>query len=140
MPPLVSDFYGHNPAATNGSAANLVAAAVGVVTPGTISGTTNAGANPTITAANANDTAGNFTLTAVTGGGAQAAGAVCNVTFVNPYAAVPKHVAVYLVDQAAPGTPILAGYGSLTAAGFTVTVAAVLVTAHLYTVSYVVIP
>lgn len=120
--------------------ANLAAAAVGVVTAGTIAGTTAAGAAPTV-AVDAtqvcNDRRGTFTLTPVTGGGAQAAGIVATVRFAQPYPA-PPNVRVQIVNlTATPDLPIIAG-AVPTTAGFDIVVAAVLVTANAYLVTYVV--
>lgn len=134
MPSIFEDFYGHRSAA---SAPAIAAAAVGVVTVGTISGTTAAGAAPTITAVSANDTRGVFTLTPVTGGGAQAAGATVNVTFSQSYPVAPAVIQVIVTNQAGPASA--AAYATtITAAGFQISTS-LLVTANLYTVTYNVI-
>jgi hypothetical protein len=137
MSAVFEDVYGHRGASSAPVA--LAAAAVGVVTAGSISGTTNAGAAPTVTAVTADDTCGSFTLTAVTGGGAQAAGAVANVTFAQPYARVPKAIVVTVNDQAAGTLPLLAAAVTVTITGFQVSTT-ILTTAHLYTVQYKVEP
>lgn len=134
------DAYGHRSATNIGPQGTaLAAAAVGVVTPGAIAGTTNAGAAPTVTAVSANDMAGTFTLTAVTGGGAQAAGAVATVRFAQPLSAVPKAVLVTVNNQAAGTTPLLAAAVAITITGFDISTT-ILTTANLYSVQYTVIP
>lgn len=135
MATVFEDVYGHR---TVASAPAIAAAAVGVVTAGTISGTTSAGAAPTVTAVSANDTRGTFTLTPVTGGGAQAAGAVANVTFSNPYSVAPANVIVTAMNQAGPAA-VGAFATGVTANGFTISTP-LLVTANLYTISYLVTP
>lgn len=131
---VFEDNYGHRGAT---SAPALAAAAVSVVTAGTIAGTTNAGAAPTVTSAAATDEYGSFVLNPVTGGGAQAAGATATVTFSNPRAAAPKTVLVNVVDSTTATTPtaVPAYATSITANGFSITTA-LLVTAHNYTVNY----
>lgn len=135
MSAIFADTYGHvdTPPGEN----VLAAAAVGVVTAGSISGTTNAGAAPTVTAVNASDNNGVFTLNAITGGGAQAAGATANVTFAQSYRRAPKKVMVTVIDITTPATPTaVAAYAtSITSAGFQVTTA-LLVTAHNYLVAF----
>lgn len=142
---LRQDFYGHVQATSNGSGANLTAGAVSTTAQGTIAPTTAAGATPTVTFGTgqaACDMAGSFTLNPVTGGGAQAAGAVAEVFFAQAFETVPKGVIVNICDNAAgtAGVAVTAAAQSVTAASFTVNVAAALTTAHNYTVSYVVIP
>lgn len=136
------DAYGHQQPTSNGTGAALAAGAVSTTATGTIVPTTAAGANPTVTSVNACDSAGTFVLNPVTGGGAQAAGAVAQVYFAESFEAVPKGVVVNMCDNAAgaSGVAVACSAQSVTAAGFTVNVAAVLTTAHNYTVSYVVIP
>ena len=138
MAHVFEDSYGHRSVA---AAPAHAAGAVGVVTAGTISGTTNAGAAPTVTSVNANDTRGTFVLNPVTGGGAQAAGATATVTFSNPYSVAPACVLVTVVNSTVAATPTaVAAYAtSVTANGFSVTTA-LLVTANNYTVTYQVIP
>lgn len=122
---------------------NMAAAAVGVVTAGTISGTTAAGAAPTVafpTNFEANDRRGTFTLTAVTGGGAQAAGDVATVRFTNTMPSVPNAVIVTLYDDDTTDLARTVAATLVTTSGFNINVPAVLVTAHVYRISYVVIP
>lgn len=140
---LRQDFYGHVNPTTNNSAAALTAGAVSTTAIGTIAPTTAAGASPTVTFGTgqaAYDQAGTFTLNPVTGGGAQAAGAVAQVFFANAFEKAPASVQVNVVDQAAGagGVAVAAGPGSITATGFTVNVSGALTTAHNYTVTYTV--
>ena len=102
--------------------------------------TTAAGATPTVTAVSANDTAGTFTLSPVTGGGAQAAGAVAQVFFAQPYSAIPKSVVVNVCNNAAgaSGVAVASAAQTITTTGFTVNVAAALTTANTYNVTYTV--
>lgn len=142
---LKQDAYGHVQQNTNNQAANLVAGAVSTTIVGTIVGTTAAGAAPTVTfgtGQRATDMAGTFTLNPVTGGGAQAAGAVAQIFFQNAFQVAPASVQVNMVDQAAGtgGIGIAAAPGTITATGFTVNVPAALTTAHNYTVTYTVAP
>lgn len=136
------DAYGHQQPTSNGSGSALSAGAVSTTAIGTIAPTTAAGATPTVTSVNACDTAGTFVLNPVTGGGAQAAGAVAQVFFAESFEVVPKGVIVNVCDNAAgaSGVAVASSAQTITAAGFTVNVAAALTTAHNYTVSYVVIP
>jgi hypothetical protein len=135
---VVEDFYGHRNPAT---AIALTAGAVSTTATGTIAPTTAAGASPTVTFATgqtANDTRGTFTLSPVTGGGAQAAGATAVVTFANPYGVAPAVVQVTVTDNAGPVA--VAGVAtSITANGFSLSTA-ILTTAHVYTVTYIVTP
>lgn len=128
------DAYGHEQP-TPGTA--LTAGAVSTSAAGTIAPTTAAGASPTVTAVNANDLQGTFTLTPVTGGGAQAAGAVVLVTFANSLPAVPKAIICTIYDQA-NGAAVAASATSITAANFNISVGVALTTAHLYTVNFAV--
>lgn len=135
------DNVGHevrpNPSTT------LTAAAVSVTTAGTISGTTAAGAAPTVaipTGFICTDRAGTFELTAVTGGGAQAAGDVCTVRFVNEYAATPAAVIINFYDNDATDLARVAAATAVNTQGFNINVPAVLVTAHAYRISYLVVP
>ena len=121
----------------------LAGAAVSVVTAGSIAGTTAAGAAPTVAIPSGfvcNDRAGTFNLTAVTGGGAQAAGDVATVRFVNEYAATPAAVLINFYDDDTTDLARVAAATLVTSAGFNINVPAVLVTAHVYRVSYVVVP
>lgn len=147
MPAVVlrQDTYGHVQQNTNNSAANLAAGAVSTTAIGTIVPTTAAGANPTVTfgtGQRATDMAGSFTLNPVTGGGAQAAGAVAQVFFANAFEVAPAAVVVDGCDNAAgaSGVAISVAAQSITATGFTVNVSAALTTAHNYTITYSVAP
>lgn len=139
---LRPDAYGHQQAASNNSAAALAAGAVSTTATGTIAPTTAAGASPTVTSVNAVDRCGTFVLNPVTGGGAQAAGAVALVTFQNAWEATPKAVVVNVCDNAAgsSGVAVAASAQSISTSSFTVNVSAALTTAHNYTVTYVVEP
>lgn len=138
MPTVTEDAYGHRNVAT---AVALTAGAVSTTVAGTIAPTTAAGASPTVTFATgqaANDTRGSFTLSPVTGGGAQAAGATAVVVFANPYGAPPAAVQVQVTNNAGPA--VIAAYASsITATGFSLNTA-ILTTANVYTVTYVVTP
>lgn len=140
---VTTDAYGHRSATTVGTLGTALAAgAVSTTAVGTIVPTTAAGASPTVTSVNANDSAGTFTLNPVTGGGAQAAGAVAQIFFAQPYAATPKAVIVNVCDNAA-GTgqvAVVASAQSVTTTGFTVNVSSALTTAHNYNVYFEVIP
>lgn len=132
------DANGHDVRST--LSPSLTAGAVGTTAAGTIAGTTNAGAAPTVTAVNADDNGGCFTLNPVTGGGAQTAGEVAVVTFSTLMAAAPRSVVATIVDVTA--SPIVAQtcqVTSITAAGFKITTPA-LTTAHNYQVCYRVYP
>lgn len=138
MGALFEDTYGHQlPQGSAGT--SLALAAVGVVTAGSISGTTNAGAAPTVSAVNAKDSGGSFTLNPVTGGGAQAAGTTATVRFVQPYAAIPKAVLVTVNLVGGATTPIGAAAVNVTVNGFDLSTT-ILTTAASYVVQYTVIP
>lgn len=135
------DGVGH--AVRPATGATLAAAAVGVTTAGTIAGTTAAGAAPTVaipTGFTCTDRAGTFALTAVTGGGAQAAGDVATIRFVNEYAATPAAVIINFYDDDTTDLARVAAATLVTTQGFNINVPAVLVTAHVYRISYVVVP
>jgi hypothetical protein len=139
MPAITTDAYGHRSGTSAGTLGTALAAgAVSTTAIGTIVPTTAAGAAPTVTAVSANDTAGTFTLSPVTGGGAQAAGAVAQVFFAQPYAAIPKAVLVGVVDNAAGAgaVAVAAGAQTITTTGFTFNVSAALTTAHTYNCTY----
>jgi len=120
------------------TATQLTAGAVGVVTAGTISGTTNAGAAPTVAITECTDRRGSFTLSPVTGGGAQAAGVVATVRFANEYGDAVVGVIVSVFNET-DQTAVAAGVTLLTAAGFGIGTT-ILTTAKVYRVTYVVIP
>lgn len=136
MPLPSIDFYGHE-VSTGG--AQLALGAVGVVTAGSISGTTSAGAAPTVTVTDATDQRGSFLLTPVTGGGAQAAGSVATVRFLKEYPSIPI-VLVTLINETDGTATIVASSGLVTTAGFNVFVGTALTTAKAYRVVYYVIP
>lgn len=143
MPGVTTDAYGHQSPTSAGTLATALAAgAVSTTAIGTIVPTTGAGASPTVTAVNANDMGGTFTLNPVTGGGAQAAGAVAQVFFAQPFAAVPKAVNIDMCDNAAGanGVAVTVSAQSVTTTGFTINVGAALTTAHNYNVFYSVTP
>lgn len=119
-------------------ATQLAAGAVGVVTAGTISGTTNAGAAPTVAIVECSDRRGQFTLSPVTGGGAQAAGVVATVRFVQPYGDAPVAVLCNIfnvTDQ----TAVACGPALVTGDGFGIG-STILTTAKVYNVTYLVVP
>jgi hypothetical protein len=133
--PSAQDAYGHYPPIAGQA---LTAGAVSTTAAGTIAPTTGAGATPTVTVPNAVDFAGSFVLNPVTGGGAQAAGAVALVTFANPLPSIPKAILVNIYDQA-NGAAVAAAAGTITTSSFQVLVGVALTTAHNYLVSYEVI-
>jgi hypothetical protein len=136
-------FYDANNHLSPAPGTTLAGGAVGVVTAGSISGTTAAGAAPTVaipSGFSCNDSRGTFDLTAVTGGGAQAAGDVATVRFAKEYTARPGAVIVTLYDDDTTDLARTVCATALTTAGFNINVPAVLVTAHVYRISYVVIP
>lgn len=138
MPTVFEDTYGHRNLA---GAPALTAGAVSTTAAGTIAPTTSAGATPTVTfgtGQTANDTRGSFTLSPVTGGGAQAAGVTAIVTFTNPYGQAPACIQVIVSNNAGP-VAVAAYASSITAAGFSVNTS-ILTTANVYTVTYVVTP
>ncbi len=134
---LVStDSYAHE--VSNGGT-QLTAGAVGVVTAGTISGTTAAGAAPTVAITSANDRAGSFTLTPVTGGGAQAAGKVATVRFAKEYSVAPIVTCAGAVNET--DTVAVSAFASVaTTAGFDIYAVAALTTAKVYRLQYLVYP
>jgi hypothetical protein len=143
MPAVTTDAYGHQAATSAGTLGTaLTAGAVSTTAIGTIVPTTAAGASPTVSNVSANDTCGSFTLNPVTGGGAQAAGAVAQVFFAEPYAAVPKAVNIDMCDNAAgsSGVAVTVSAQSVTTTGFTINVGSALTTAHNYNVYYSVTP
>lgn len=129
------DAYGHFTPLTGQP---LTAGAVSTTAPGTIAPTTGAGQTPTVTAVSAVDQAGSFVLTPVTGGGAQAAGAVAVVTFANPLPSIPRCILVTIYDQANAAAVAVAPV-AITTSGFSVAVGIALTTAHLYTVAFEVV-
>lgn len=116
----------------------LTAGAVSTTAVGTISPTTAAGATPTVAISDCTDRRGNFTLSPVTGGGAQAAGTVAKVRFVKPYTDAPGSVLVNVTNET-DATTVAAGVTLLTADGFDIETT-VLTTAKVYRVTYFVVP
>jgi hypothetical protein len=121
-------------------ATQLTAGAVSTSAVGTISPTTSAGATPTVAIVNATDRVGSFTLSPVTGGGAQAAGEVALVRFAKPYATTPRAIIVQIDNDTDSTSTHVCVAVDITVAGFDISVGAVLVTAKVYNVSYYVIP
>ena len=135
MPGLVgTDAYYHESQDT--VATQLTAGAVGTTAAGTIAGTTNAGAAPTVTVTYATDRRGNFLLNPVTGGGAQAAGKVCSVFFAKPYPKVPAAVTVSMMNETDGTATIVAAASVATVAGFDIYVGTALTTAKAYRIHY----
>jgi len=118
----------------------MAGAAVGVVTAGTISGTTSAGAAPTValpTGFTATQRRGTFELTPVTGGGAQAAGIVATVRFTT---ALPGKPVVALTGNNVTDTTGAIVFSAINCAttGFDVCAGTALTTAKVYRINYVV--
>lgn len=122
-----------------GQAVQLTAGAVSTTAAGTISGTTSAGAAPTVTIGDCTDRRGNFLLNPVTGGGAQAAGTVAKVRFAKPYTDPIGSVQLVGNNETDGNAPLLLGVALLTGEGFDI-VSTVLTTAKAYRISYVVFP
>ena len=118
----------------------LTAGAVGTTAVGTISGTTAAGAAPTITITDCTDRRGNFLLNPVTGGGAQAAGEVVTIRFSKSYPAIPGVVLVSMDNETDSTAAIVAAPADITAEGFDIEVGTALTTAKAYRVQYLVVP
>jgi hypothetical protein len=140
MTAVYLDTYGHEVPQAQPTA--LAAGAVSTTTAGTIAGTTSAGAAPTVavpTGFTCTDRAGTFELTAVTGGGAQAAGAVATVRFKQEYEATPT-VVVNGYNVTDGSSAIVFAPSSVTKAGFDVMVGTALTTAKAYRISYHVVP
>lgn len=121
----------------------LTFGAVSTTAVGTISPTTAAGAAPVTAATTGNtctDRRGTFDLAPVTGGGAQAAGAVVIVKFAKPYEVIPSAVIVTMEPLTDPDDAVIVCSTAVTVAGFSVLANSVLTTAEHYRVSYLVIP
>lgn len=120
-----------------GQTTALTGGAVGVTTAGTISGTTSAGAAPTVTIGDCTNLRGNFLLNPVTGGGSQAAGKTCTVRFTAALPVTPAAVVLTVTNET--DAVVVAGAGplALDANGFDI-YTPVLVTAKAYRVYYVV--
>lgn len=140
MPSYLRDAYGHENLPQT-ALTQLTAGAVGTTAAGTISGTTSAGAAPTVTITDCDDRAGSFLLNPVTGGGAQAAGTVCKVRFAREYPQTPTAVIITgFLNETDGNTFVAAGVTALTSAGFDIATGAVLVTAKAYRCTYFVVP
>ncbi len=126
--------------ADSDGATQLTAGAVSTSAVGTISGTTAAGAAPTVTITNCTDQRGNFLLNPVTGGGAQAAGEVALIRYARPYAAAPAAVLVTIENETDGTAAIVAAAADSDANGFDLEVGTALTTAKAYRVNYLVIP
>ena len=122
------------------AATQLTAGAVSTSAVGTISGTTAAGAAPTVTIGDCTDRRGNFLLNPVTGGGAQAAGEVALVRFAKPYGAAPAVVLLTVENETDGNLVNVSAAADVTGDGFDITVDEVLITAKAYRVQYLVIP
>lgn len=130
---------------TTGSVINRVAArttqltgaAVSTTTAGNISGTTNAGAAPTITIGDCTDLRGNFLLNPVTGGGSQAAGKVATVRFTSALPATPASVVLVATNETDSVVAVVFGVLALDANGFDI-YAAALTSAKAYRIYYTV--
>lgn len=118
----------------------LLAAAVSTTTAGTISGTTAAGAAPTVTVTDATDQRGNFLLNPVTGGGGQAAGKVCTVRFNRAYTTAPGAVVLNAMNETDSTATLVFSASAPTTTGFDIYVGTALTTAKAYRVNYVVVP
>lgn len=143
MAVVTTDAYGHRSPSTVGTLGTALAAgAVSTTAVGTIVPLTAAGNAPTVTSVNANDSAGTFVLNPVTSGGGQAAGAVAQVFFSQPYSATPKAVVVNVCNNASGSSAVAVASSaqSISTTGFTVNVSAALTTANNYTVTFQVIP
>lgn len=138
MPVEQQDKWGHEVPIPEIST-QLTAGAVSTSAAGTISGTTSAGAAPTVTIGDCDDRSGNFLLNPVTGGGAQAAGQVCLVRFANQYAAKPSAVLVTIANETDTTAAIVASSSLITTAGFDILVGTALTTAKAYRVNYLVV-
>lgn len=134
---VTTDSYGHEN--EQAGATQLTAGAVSTTAAGTISGTTAAGAAPTVTIGDCTDRRGNFLLNPVTGGGAQAAGTVCKVRFSKDYPDAPGSVVVSIVNETDSTSTVVAGVTLLTASGFDI-MAGALTTAKAYRITYYVVP
>lgn len=137
MTAIQYDTNGHE--LPNPQAVQLTAGAVSTSAVGTISPTTSAGASPTVTIVNCTDRAGTFTLSPVTGGGAQAAGIVAIVKFAIPYQKIPSAILVTIDNDTDSTSAIVAAAVDPTVAGFSVSVGAALTTAKVYNVQYAVV-
>lgn len=139
MPEIYLDKAGHEQTTPDLGVVQLTAGAVSTSVAGTISGTTSAGAAPTVTIGDCTDRRGNFLLNPVTGGGAQAAGQVCLVRFKSSYTAKPGAVVVTIANETDTTSAIVASANLITGDGFDILVGTALTTAKAYRVSYHVI-
>jgi len=134
---IATDAYGHEIGDT--TVIQLTAGAVGTNAVGTIAGTAAAGAAPTVTIGDCTDRRGNFLLNPVTGGGAQAAGAVALIKFARPYARPPGLVMVDVVNETDGNLVASAAPLTVTGDGWSLVVGAALTTAKAYRVNYLVV-
>jgi len=117
----------------------MTAAAVGVTTAGTISGTTSAGAAPTVdipAGYTATEKRGTFNLNPVTGGGSQAAGTVATVRFATATSVAPN-VVITMTNHTDTTSAIVVSATNVSTAGFDVNVGTALTTAKAYRIRYV---
>jgi hypothetical protein len=138
MPDQVIDKAGHEEYNYDLKITQLTAGAVSTSAAGTISGTTSAGAAPTVTIRDCDDRRGFFLLNPVTGGGAQAAGQVALVRFATPYTRKPA-VIVTIANETDTTAAIVASANLVTENGFDILVGSALTTAKAYSVNYHVI-
>jgi len=134
---LSTDLYFHEQLDPN--ATQLTAGAVSTTAVATISGTTSAGAAPTVTITDCTDRRGNFLLNPVTGGGAQAAGTVCKVRFARAYTKAPGLIMLNINNETDGNAPVACAPTLITGDGFDI-VSSVLTTAKAYRVDYMIIP
>lgn len=140
MPGAVNlDRYGHEDD-NQENVTQLTAGAVSTSAVGTISPTTAAGAAPTVAIGDCTDRRGNFALSPVTGGGAQAAGEVALVRFAQPYGDPPAAVLVTVENETDGNAAVACAAADITGDGFDVMVGAALTTAKVYRVIYIVVP
>jgi hypothetical protein len=141
MGTIGTDNYGHE--RYDSQATALTFGAVSTTAVGTISPTTAVGASPTcaaVTGFTCTDRRGKFAVLPVTGGGAQAAGAIVVVKFSKPYAVAPSLVLVQMEPITDPDDAVIVCATSVSVDGFSVLANSVLTTAETYYVSYIVIP
>lgn len=139
MPGVDLDLYGHE-GDNQQRITQLTAGAVSTSAVGTISGTTSAGAAPTVTIGDCTDRRGSFLLNPVTGGGAQAAGKVALVRFVKPYGDPPASIQLVMGNETDTTAAIVIAPTLITGDGFDILVGTALTTAKAYRINYVVIP
>ena len=123
-----------------GQATQLTAGAVGGSTAGQLSPTTNAGAAPTVTITDCTDRRGSFLLNPVTGGGAQAAGEVVQVRWLQSYGRAPGAILVTVENETDGNAAVTCAAADVDANGFDLMVGSALTTAKAYRCQYLVIP